>query len=57
MKKEIKISYLNRQGVRRDLSPVPKLVLASHILEKYGFSIGDKVLVKYSQNKIIIIKK
>ena len=57
MKKEIKISYLNRQGIGRDLPPVPKLVLASHILEKYGFSIGENVLVEYSPNQIIIIKK
>ncbi len=56
MRKEIKISYQNRHGVRGDLPTAPKLVLANHILKKYGFSIGDRVNVEYSPN-LIIIKK
>ena len=57
MQKEIKISYQNRYGVRGDLPTAPKLVLANHILEKIcGFCIGEKVLVEYLQNSIIIKK-
>lgn len=57
MKKEIKISYQNRHGVRGDLPTAPKLVLANHILKKIcGFSIGEKLLVEYSKNQIIIKK-
>ena len=57
MQKEIKISYQNRHGVRGDLPTAPKLVLANHLLKKIsGFCIGDKVLVEYLQNSIIIKK-
>lgn len=57
LKKEIRISYQNRHGVRGDLPTAPKLVLANHLLKKIsGFSIGDKVLVEYLQNSIIIKK-
>jgi len=52
------VSYQNRQGKNRDLASVPKIILANHILEKIcGLNIGDKVLVEYSPNRIIIIKK
>jgi len=54
MQKEIKISYQNRHGVRGDLPIAPRLVLANHILEKYGFFVGQRVLVQYSQGQIII---
>lgn len=56
MKKIITISYQSRHGVRGDLPTVPKLVLANHILKKYGFCIGDKVNVEYSPNLITISK-
>ncbi|MFA5936568.1 MAG: hypothetical protein WC822_01680 [Candidatus Paceibacterota bacterium] len=57
LKKEIKISYQNRHGVRGDLPTAPKLVLANHILEKVcNIAIGDKVSVEYSPN-LIVIKK
>ncbi|MBU1557811.1 hypothetical protein KKC45_02520 [Patescibacteria group bacterium] len=57
MKKEITISYQNRQGVRRDLPTSPKIVLSNHFIKKIsGFSIGDKVVVHYSPNSIIINK-
>lgn len=57
LKKEIKISYQNRHGVRGDLPTAPKLVLANHLLQKYsGFSIGDKVNVEYSLGSITISK-
>jgi hypothetical protein len=57
LKKEIKISYQNRHGVRGDLPTAPKLVLANHILKKIcNFSIGEKVLVQYSHGQIIIKK-
>lgn len=57
LKKEIKISYQNRHGVRGDLPTAPKLVLANHILKKIcNIAIGDKVNVEYSPN-LIIIKK
>jgi hypothetical protein len=56
LKKEIKISYQNRYGVRGDLPTAPKLTIANHILEKYGFFIGDKVNVEYSPNSITISK-
>jgi hypothetical protein len=54
LKKEIKISYQNRHGVRGDLPTASKLVIANHILKKYGFSIGSKASVYYSHGKIII---
>jgi hypothetical protein len=56
LKKEIKISYQNRHGVRGDLPTAPKLTIANHILEKYGFFIGDKVNVEYSPKLITISK-
>jgi len=56
LKKEIKISYQNRHGVRGDLPTAPKLIIANHILQRYGFSIGQKVLVHYSHGQIIIKK-
>ena len=57
MKKEIKISYQNRHGVRGDLTTASRLVLANHILKKVcGFSIGEKVNVEYSLGSIIISK-
>jgi len=56
MQKEIKISYQNRHGVRGDRPTAPKLTIANHILEKYGFFIGDKVNVEYSPNLITISK-
>jgi len=56
LKKEIKISYQNRHGVRGDLPTASKLIIANHILKKYGFCIGNKVNVEYSPN-LIVIKK
>ena len=57
MQKEMKIYYQNRHGVRGDLPTAPKLVISNHILKKVcDFSIGDKVLVEYLQNSIIISK-
>ena len=57
LKKEIKISYQNRHGVRGDLPTAPKLVIANHLLKKIsGFSIGDNILVEYLQDSIIIKK-
>lgn len=50
------ISYQYRHGVRGDRPTAPKLTIANHILEKYGFLIGDKVNVEYSPSKIIISK-
>jgi len=57
MKKITTISYQNRHGAKGDLPTVPKLVLANHIIEKVcGFSIGEKVLVEYLQDSIVISK-
>lgn len=56
MHKNITISYQNRQGKRRDLASVPKIVIANHLLEQSGFSIGDKVNIHYLPNQIIIKK-
>jgi len=51
------VSYQNRRGVQGDLPTAPKLTLANRILKNIGgFSIGDKVLVEYSSNLIIISK-
>ena len=61
------ISYQNRQGrgyggsgvgsLSRDLPTSPKLVIANHFLKNLsGFSIGDKIMVKYSPGLIIISK-
>ena len=57
MKKEITISYQNRTGRHSDLPAVPKIVLANHLLNKLsGFSIGEKIIVEYNPNEIIIKK-
>jgi len=56
MKKINTISYQYRHGVKRDRPTAPKLTIANHILEKYGFFIGDKVNVEYSQKLITISK-
>jgi hypothetical protein len=56
MKKINTISYQNRQGVNGDLPTAPKLVLANHFLTQSGFSIGEKVLVEYLQDSLIIKK-
>ena len=51
------ISSQYRQGIKRDLPASPKIVIANHFLKKEsGFSIGDKILVKYSSKQIIITK-
>jgi len=57
MNKTITVSYQNRQGKRRDLTSVPKIIIANHILKKIcGFSIGDKVNIEYLSNQVIIKK-
>ena len=56
MNKIITIGYQNRQGKRRDLASVPKIVIANHLLEQSGFLIGDKVSVEYSPSSVIIKK-
>ena len=57
MKKQIKIGYQNRTGIKRDYPAVPKIIIANHFLKEHsGFSIGDKAFVRYSPNQIIITK-
>ncbi len=57
MKKEITVSYLNRQGVRCDIPAVPKIILANkHLTSLSGFNVGDKAVVEYLPNSIIIKK-
>jgi|AntAceMinimDraft_14_1070370.scaffolds.fasta_scaffold05967_14 hypothetical protein len=57
MKKQITISYQNRTGATRDYPASPKITLANHLIKGIsGFSIGDKVMVNYSLNQIIITK-
>ncbi|MFH1233392.1 MAG: hypothetical protein V1649_01935 [Patescibacteria group bacterium] len=57
MRKEMKIYYQHRRGVRGDLPTAPKLVIANHSLKnESGFSIGDKVTVEYLKGTIIITK-
>jgi hypothetical protein len=56
MNKIITIGYQNRQGKRRDLASVPKIIIANHLLEQSGFLIGDKATVEYSPSSIIIRK-
>ena len=51
------ISYQNRQGVRNDRPTAPKIVIANHLLKNLsGLCIGDKVIVEYAPNTIIIKK-
>ena len=55
------ISYANRLsgtgGRKHDMLPVSKLVIANYFLKNIGgFSIGDKAIVEYSPNQIIIKK-
>lgn len=52
MKKVMTISYQYR-GNRPMAS---KLVIANHLLEKFGFPEGSKIEVQYSRNEIIITK-
>ncbi len=56
MKRQMTISYQHRYGANGDRPTASKLVLANHILKKYGFSIGDKVTVSYSPNLVTINK-
>lgn len=56
MLKTITVSYLNRNGIRRDILPIPKIILANKSLLQSGFSIGDKVSVEYLLNQVIITK-
>lgn len=54
MRKEMKIYYQHRHGIRGDLSTVPKIVIANHFLTESGFSIGDKFTVEYLKGSLII---
>ena len=65
MKKQMTVGYQNRQSrayggsgvgsLSRDLPTAPKLVLANHYLKNIsGFSVGQKVIVKYLPGEIII---
>lgn len=57
MYKIMTLSYQNRQNKKRDITSVSKIIIANHLLQKLsGFSIGDKVTVKYSPDSIIIRK-
>jgi len=56
MHKTLTVSYQNRQGKRKDLASVPKIIIANHLLEQGGFLIGDKVSVEYLLNQVIIKK-
>jgi len=57
MKKQITISYQNRAGLKKDYLSSPKITLANHFIKNIsGFSIGDKALVCYSPDQIIITK-
>ncbi len=40
----------------RNNKTIPKLIITNHILNRYGFNVGDRVNVIYSQNQIIIKK-
>ena len=58
MKTQMTISSQYRQGIKRDLPASPKIVIANHFLkQESGFSIGDKILVHYAPNQIIITKR
>lgn len=49
---QITVSYL----LRDDTGEIPKISLIGKYLRKYGFEIGDRVLVKVSENRIEISK-
>ena len=53
MTKTIKVQYSTRYTGRR-YSEVPKIHMEGKWLEAIGFSIGDKLLVDYEKEKIII---
>jgi hypothetical protein len=42
--------------MKRDILPIPKIIIANKSLSQSGFFIGDKVNVEYSDNQIIIKK-
>lgn len=66
MKRQMTVGYQNRTSIgyggtgvgtlSRDLPTAPKLVIANHFLTRNGFPIGQKVIVHYSPNQIIIRK-
>jgi len=42
------------RGSTKSYSPIPKIILQGHWLRDLGFSIGDKVVISYQQDKVII---
>jgi len=53
MTKTIKVQYSTRYTDRR-YSEVPKIQMEGKWLEAIGFFVGDKLLVDYEKEKIII---
>ena len=53
MTKTIKVQYSTRYTDRR-YSEVPKIQMEGKWLEAIGFFVGDKLLVDYEEEKIII---
>ena len=53
MTKTIKVQYSTRYTDRR-YSEVPKIQMEGKWLESIGFFVGDKLLVDYEEEKIII---
>ena len=57
MKTILTVGYQNRQGTYNDLPTRPKISFSNDTIKRVsGFSIGDKVLVEYLPNQIIILK-
>lgn len=42
------------EGSGRNYLSIPKIIVQGQWLGKLGFSIGDKIMLNYQQNKIII---
>ena len=58
MKVILTVGYQNRQGIYNDLPTRPKITFSNDTIKRVsGFSIGDKVLVEYLPNQIIIHKQ
>lgn len=58
MKAILTVGYQNRQGKYNDLPTRPKIILSNGTIKRVsGFCIGDKVLVEYLPNQIIIHKQ
>ncbi len=54
---ETTIQYQARDYVYRNTGFVPKITISGKYLRDFGYEIGDKLIVKVSDNKIELVKQ